>query len=94
MKIEEMAVDAAGGDDQKSWYRVGSIAAIVLGMGYIVIFPLYARVGAPPSGGEAWFKVPSREDNNLVGDSWYLGIHGLSLRAPRVSPLRGFEKGK
>ncbi|MDR3773690.1 MAG: hypothetical protein P4L26_10105 [Terracidiphilus sp.] len=55
MKIEEMAVDAADGPDQKLWYRVGSIAAIVLGIGYIVIFPLYARVGAPPSGGEAWF---------------------------------------
>ena len=55
MKIEEMAVDATGGPDQRYWYRVGSIAAIVLGIGYIIIFPLYARTGAPPSGGEAWF---------------------------------------
>ncbi|HEY1209476.1 MAG TPA: hypothetical protein VGE85_08915 [Terracidiphilus sp.] len=55
MKTEELAVDAAGRPDQKFWYRVGSIAAIVLGIGYIIIIPLYARVGAPPSGGEAWF---------------------------------------
>ena len=40
---------------QKPWYRVGSIAALVLGLGYLVIFPLYAHVGAPPNGGEAWF---------------------------------------
>ncbi|HKI13317.1 MAG TPA: hypothetical protein VKA02_14465 [Candidatus Acidoferrum sp.] len=56
MKTEEMAIDAAGGLEQKHWFRVGGIAAIVLGIGYIVIIPLYARVGAPPSGGEAWFK--------------------------------------
>lgn len=51
MKAVEMAVDA----DQKYWYRVGGIAAMVLGVGYIIIFPLYAHVGAPPRGGEAWF---------------------------------------
>ena len=55
MEIGDMAVDAAGARAQKHWYRLGSIAAIVLGIGYIIIFPLYARVGAPPSGGEAWF---------------------------------------
>src|SRR5208337_4243049 len=56
MKTEEMAIDAAGGLEQKHWFRAGGIAAIVLGIVYIVIIPLYARVGAPPSGGEAWFK--------------------------------------
>jgi hypothetical protein len=55
MKIEKSAIDAAGDPDHKFWYRVGSIAAIVLGIGYIIIIPLYARVGAPPSGGAAWF---------------------------------------
>jgi len=55
MKIEEMAVDRAGSSDQKNWYRMGSIAAMTLGVGYVIIIPLYARVGAPPSGGEAWF---------------------------------------
>ena len=55
MKNEEIAVDTAGDPNQKYWYRVGSIAAILLGIGYIIIFPLYARVGAPPNGGEAWF---------------------------------------
>lgn len=51
MKAVEMAVDS----DQKYWYRVGGLAAMVLGVGYIIIFPLYAHVGAPPHGGEAWF---------------------------------------
>ncbi len=49
-------VEAGESLDQKRWYRAGSIAAVVLGIGYVIIVPLYARVGAPPSGGEAWFK--------------------------------------
>ncbi len=51
MSLETMPVHT----DQKSWYRMGSVAALILGIGYIVILPLYARVGAPPRGGEAWF---------------------------------------
>jgi hypothetical protein len=42
--------------DEKLWYRWGGIAALVLATGYVVIIPLYAHVGAPPTGGEAWFK--------------------------------------
>lgn len=41
---------------QKQWYRVGSVAAVVLGISYVIIIPLYAHVGAPPNSGEAWFK--------------------------------------
>lgn len=41
----------------REWYRVGGIAALLLGIGYLIIFPLYASVGAPPNGGEAWFKL-------------------------------------
>lgn len=59
MKVEEMAVNAAAGPDQKRWYRSGAIAATVLGIGYLVIIPLYARVGAPPSSGQAWFNYLS-----------------------------------
>src|SRR5262249_46486552 len=45
-------------DPEGKWlYRVGGISALVLGVTYIVIFPLYAHVGAPPSGdGETWLK--------------------------------------
>ena len=35
-------------------YRLGGISALVLGIGYIVIIPLYIYAGAPPKGGEAW----------------------------------------
>jgi len=56
MKMEKTVVDADA-LDQSHWYRVGSIAALVLGIGYVIIIPLYARVGAPPAGGgEAWFR--------------------------------------
>jgi len=55
MSIEKTTVDAVS-VDQKQWYRVGGVAALLIGIGYLVIFPLYARVGAPPAGGEAWFQ--------------------------------------
>jgi hypothetical protein len=55
MSVEKATVDS-GDVDQKQWYRVGGIAALVLGVAYIIIVPLYAHVGAPPTGGEAWFK--------------------------------------
>jgi hypothetical protein len=41
---------------ERQWYRVGGVAALVLGIGYVIIIPLYAHVGAPPNGGEAWFR--------------------------------------
>ena len=55
MTLEERAADTVG-PGQKQWYRVGAVAALSLGIGYIIIFPLYAYVGPPPSGGDAWFK--------------------------------------
>jgi hypothetical protein len=55
MKVEQPTVDSAD-LDRKQWYRVGGIAAFVLGTAYIIIIPLYAHVGAPPTGGEAWFE--------------------------------------
>ena len=38
---------------------MGGISALVLGAAYIAIIPLYALVGAPPSGSEAWLKYLS-----------------------------------
>jgi len=55
MTLEEWEVDTVG-PGQKQWYRVGAVAALGLGIGYIIIFPLYAYVGPPPSGADAWFK--------------------------------------
>src|SRR6266852_614844 len=55
MGADAMTVNAV--DPDSRWlYRVGGISALVLGAAYIVIIPLYAHVGAPPSGGEAWLK--------------------------------------
>jgi hypothetical protein len=55
MNLDETSGDRLG-VPQLKWFRVGGIAAILLAVGYVVIFPLYFRVGAPPSGGDAWFK--------------------------------------
>jgi hypothetical protein len=42
---------------EERWlYRVGGASALMLGLGYLAIFPLYAQVGAPPTAadGEVW----------------------------------------
>ena len=59
--------------DGTSLYRVGGLAAIVFGIAYVVIFPLYASVGAPPDGGEAWL---SYADGKTA--AWW-AILGLSV---------------
>ena len=69
-KMEAEALSAY----ERGWYRWGGIAALVLAVGYVAIIPLYAQVGAPPSGGgEAWFKY-------LAGKTtmWWV-ILGLSV---------------
>ena len=55
MSAERMLATAVD-PDGKWLYRVGGASALLLGIGYIVIFPLYASVGAPPSGAEAWLE--------------------------------------
>lgn len=37
-------------------YWCGALAAVVIALGYVAIIPLFAHVGAPPTGGEAFFK--------------------------------------
>jgi len=40
--------------------RIGGIAALAVGVGYILIIPVFATVGAQPTGdGEAWLKYMS-----------------------------------
>ncbi len=61
-------------DPDGRWlYRVGGISALLLGIGYVIIIPLYVHVGAPPSGGEAWLQY-------LAGKAtvWW-AILGLSI---------------
>ena len=54
MSVEKMTVNVAD-PDGKWLYRVGGISALVIGIAYIIIFPLFAHVGgAPSSGGEVW----------------------------------------
>ena len=42
--------------DHRGLYRAGGLSAIVIGVAYIVTIGLFARVGAPPSDGEAWLR--------------------------------------
>jgi hypothetical protein len=55
LSLEKKVGHAA--DLGENWlYRLGGIAALLLGIGYIVTIPLYASAGAQPSGAEAWLK--------------------------------------
>jgi hypothetical protein len=52
MSAQKMMVNAVDPDGR--WlYRVGGISALLLGLGYLITIPLYASVGAAPSGAEA-----------------------------------------
>jgi hypothetical protein len=55
MSAEKIMVHAVD-PDGKWLYRVGGISALVLGIAYIITIPLFAHVGAQPSGGEARLK--------------------------------------
>jgi hypothetical protein len=55
MSVEGTTVRAVDAH-QRWWCRVGGVAALIIGIGYIIIFPFYAQVGPPPGSGEAWFK--------------------------------------
>lgn len=59
--------------DENGLLRLGGLAALVIGVAYIVIIGLYSVVGAPPMGGEAWL-------NYLVGKTsvWW-AIVGVSV---------------
>src|SRR2546427_1244977 len=73
MSVEKMTVNAID-PDGKWLYRVGAISALVIGIAYITIFPLFAHVGGVPrSGGEVWLKY--LEEKTTV---WWT-ILGLSV---------------
>jgi hypothetical protein len=52
MNVQNMMVNTV--DAEGKWlYRVGGISALLVGIGYLITIPLYAYVGAAPSGAEA-----------------------------------------
>src|SRR5215472_17755193 len=63
------AIDAGG----RSLYRAGGVSALGLGFAYLVTIPLYAHVGGPPTGGEAWLTYLSGKTTE-----WW-AILGLSV---------------
>ena len=72
MSAQKMMVHAV--DPEGKWlYRVGGISALVIGITYLITILLYAHVGAPPSGGEAWLKYLA-----LKTTPWW-AILGLSV---------------
>lgn len=51
-----LTLDARAWDEKERslWFRLGAASALMLGLAYLAIMGLYATVGAPPTGGEAW----------------------------------------
>jgi hypothetical protein len=54
MSVDE-AVNTVS-ENRRQWYRWSGVTTLILALGYVSIIPLFAHVGAPPSGGEAFFK--------------------------------------
>jgi len=52
---------------------VGGVAAVVLGIAYLATMPLFASVGVPPRGGEAWLAYSAGKTG-----AWW-GILALSV---------------
>jgi hypothetical protein len=52
----ENMMPVAADPDEKWLHRVGAISAVVIGISYIAILPLFARVGVPPTSGKVWLK--------------------------------------
>jgi len=50
----ENIMSTAVDPDARLLYRVGGLCALLIGIGYIIVIPLYAGVGVPPTDGEAW----------------------------------------
>ena len=54
-------MSCSNASEERECFRWGGIAALLLASGYVVIIPLFAWVGAPPTTGEAWFRyVPGK----------------------------------
>jgi hypothetical protein len=52
--MNSVTTTASAADPDESWlFRVGGLAALAIGIAYIVIIALYASVGVPPVGGQA-----------------------------------------
>ena len=68
--------------EEQRCYRCGGIAALLVAIVYIAIIPLFARVGAPPKTGEAWFHyLPGKTSIwwvilclSVVSDLFYLPV--------------------
>ena len=75
---------------EKRFSKWGSISALLIGIGYLVIFPLYARVGAPPSGsGEEWFRYLTGK-TTLWWDILALSVFTDLLYVPLALALYAF----
>lgn len=52
----EDRVPVTANADERWLHRAGAISALVIGICYVAILPLFARVGVPPTSGEVWLK--------------------------------------
>ena len=83
-------------EDEKRWYRVGGLAALVLGICYVAIIPLYAHVGIPPAGGgEAWFQyLPGKTAFwwTILGLSVFTDFLFVPVALALYRALKGIDK--
>jgi hypothetical protein len=77
-------------------YRVGGIAALVLGVAYLITMALYAPVGAPPLGGEAWLTYAAGKTSvwwAIVGLAVLTDLLFVPVAFSLYLVLRGVHRG-
>jgi hypothetical protein len=77
-------------------YRVGGMSALVLGIAYLITMALYAPVGAPPLGGEAWLSYAAGKTSvwgAIVGLAVLTDLLFVPVAFSLYLALRGAHRG-
>jgi hypothetical protein len=94
MTVEKTTVSPPDADTR--WlYRVGGASALALGLGYVITIPVFAHVGAPPTGGEALLRYlagKTIEWSIIVGLSVVTDLLYIPLGLALYVSLRGMNR--
>jgi hypothetical protein len=91
----EKTITGPADADARWLYRVGGASAVALGLGYLITIPLFAHVGAPPTGGEALLRYLAgkrTEWSIIVGLSVVTDLLYVPFAAALYDSLRALNR--
>jgi hypothetical protein len=95
MSAQNMAVTPVD-SDSKWLYRVGGVSALLIGLGYIIIIPIYAMAGIPPDGGEAKLIYLAEHTSAwwaIIGLSVFTDLLYIPVALALYLALKGINRG-